>query len=291
MLTVVAMLPLAGCTNMFFHPTRAHVLTPDQVGLAWRDVWFESADSVRLHGWFLPAEGRAKGTILFMHGNAQNISTHLGSVNWLPARGYNVFLFDYRGYGSSDGVPDLDGLHQDSEAAIAATFRLEGVDADRVALFGQSLGGSLAIEALARSPEKPRVRALIVEGAFAGYRRVARDVLARSWLTWPLQMPLSLAVADDYEPETAIATIAPTPVLIIQGEADSIVDRAHARDLYAAAGHPKALWLVPDAPHIAALRTPRMRDRFVSYLDTCAFADAANDSTCEQTPTHSPAAE
>ncbi|MBK8210015.1 MAG: alpha/beta hydrolase [Rhodospirillales bacterium] len=290
LLTAIAMLPLAGCTNMFFHPTPTHVLTPDQVGLAWRDVWFESADSVRLHGWFLPAEGEAKGTVLFMHGNAQNISTHLASVAWLPGRGYNVFLFDYRGYGSSDGVPDLDGLHRDSEAAIAETFRLEGVDANRVALFGQSLGGSLAIEALARSPEKPRVRALIVEGAFAGYRRVAREVLARSWLTWPLQTPLSLAIADDYEPGTAIATIAPIPVLIIQGEDDSIIDPAHAHDLYAAAGHPKALWLVPNAPHIAALRTPAMRDRFVSYLNACAFADAERGSACEQASALSSAA-
>jgi uncharacterized protein len=263
-----------GCTNLFFHPTRAHVRTPDDIGLAWRDVWFDSADGVRLHGWFLPAEGPPQGTLLFLHGNAENISTHIGSVAWLPGEGFGVFLIDYRGYGKSGGVPDLDGLHRDSEAAIAETFQLDGVDPDRVAVFGQSLGGALAIEALARSPEKARVRALIVEGSFAGYRRITRDVLARTWLTWPLQGPLSLGVADGYSPLRAIAEIAPTPVLIVHGEDDPLIGADHARDLFAAAGEPKALWLVPGAPHNAALRSKEMRARFVAYLRNCAFGPA-----------------
>ena len=288
LLLLMALLPTTGCTPLFFHPTREHVLTPDQVGLAWRDVWFESADGVRLHGWFLPAEGPSKGTVLFLHGNAQNISTHLGGVAWLPGRGYNVFLLDYRGYGSSAGVPDLDGLHRDAAAALTATFGLDDVDPTRVVLFGQSLGGAIAIDTLAVSPDKARVRALIVEGAFAGYRRIAREVLSRTWLTWPLQGPLSLTVADDYDPERAIASIAPVPVLIIQGEDDAIVDPGHARDLYAAANQPKALWLVPGAPHIAALRTPAMRDRFVAWLEACAFGGDEREKACEQLDSYPP---
>ncbi|HYN38941.1 MAG TPA: alpha/beta hydrolase, partial [Rhodospirillales bacterium] len=209
-------------------------------------------------------------------GNAQNISTHLGSVAWLPAEGYNIFLIDYRGYGASDGEPDLDGVHRDSEAAIAETFRLEGVDPQRVAVFGQSLGGSLAIEALARSPERPQVRGLIIEGAFAGYRRIAQDVLARTWLTWPVQVPLAWTFANRHNPEQAIAALSPMPVLIIHGEADTLIGADHARGLYAAAGEPKALWLVAGAPHIAALRTPEMRAGLTAWLTHCAFA-AADD--------------
>ena len=100
MFFLVIALELGSCANLLFFPQRDLVLTPDQVGLAYRDVWFEAADGTRLHGWFLPAEKKmalsAACTVLFLHGNAENISTHLASVSWLPAQGYNVFLFDYR---------------------------------------------------------------------------------------------------------------------------------------------------------------------------------------------------
>lgn len=279
LLSVAAAGLVASCTGLFFHPMRPLLHTPDELGLAYRDVWFETDDGVRLHGWFLPAAGEAQGTLLFLHGNAENVSTHLGIVAWLPSQRINVLLFDYRGYGLSAGEPSLSGLHKDVEAALAAVFSLDGVDPDRIALFGQSLGGSIAITTLAASPYRHRVRALIVEGAFSGYRQIARDVLAGWWLTWPLQWPLSLAIDNSYAPLEAIATIAPTPVLIIHGEADGIVPPKHGQALYAAAHEPKALWLVAGAGHIAALRQPEVRRALVRYLSDCAFA-AAGRQTC-----------
>ena len=263
---------LPGCTSLFFQPMRQHLRTPDQIGLAWRNVWFEADDGVRLHGWLLPAQAVSRGTILFLHGNAENVSTHIGSVAWLPAGGFNIFLIDYRGYGLSEGMPTLDGLHRDVAAAIETVFAIDGVDANRVALFGQSLGGSIAITALARSPHKRRFAALIVEGAFSGYRSIAREALARTWLTWPLQWPLSFAVDDEYQPIEAIARISPVPVLIVQGEEDPVVPVSHAEALYAAAREPKSLWLVPRAGHIDVFRWPQYRDRLLEYLQQTAFA-------------------
>ena len=107
--SLLVTLQLGACTSLLFYPQRELVLTPDRVGLAYRDVWFKAADGTRLHGWFLPAgmnvvRGEAC-TVLFLHGNAENISTHIGNVAWLPGKGYNVFLFDYRGYGRSAGEP------------------------------------------------------------------------------------------------------------------------------------------------------------------------------------------
>lgn len=263
---------LPGCTSLFFQPMRQHLRTPDQIGLAWRNVWFEADDGVRLHGWLLPAQAVSRGTILFLHGNAENVSTHIGSVAWLPAEGFNIFLIDYRGYGLSEGMPTLDGLHRDVAAAIETVFAIDGVDANRVALFGQSLGGSIAITALARSPHKRRFAALIVEGAFSGYRSIAREALARTWFTWPLQWPLSFAVDDEYQPIEAIARISPVPVLIVQGEEDPVVPVSHAEALYAAAREPKSLWLVPRAGHIDVFRWPQYRDRLLEYLQQTAFA-------------------
>jgi len=261
---------LAACGGLFFYPQQELLLTPDRTGLAYRDVRFAASDGVRLHGWYLPADPKAARepvcTILFLHGNAENISTHLGSVWWLPARGVNIFLFDYRGYGRSEGSPDLDGLHRDFDAALKAALEQADTGPGHIVVFGQSLGGALAVTAVDRSAYRDRLRGLIIEGAFSGYRAIVRDKLAASWLTWPLQWPLSYTVGDDYRPLEAIGQLSPLPILIVHGQADSIIPPDHAQALYDAARTPKALWLVPGAPHIAVFRTKRNQDRLIDYL-------------------------
>lgn len=267
----------AGCTSLLFYPTADHVMTPDVIGLDYRDVTFTASDGTQLHGWFLPAAEKPGGTIVFVHGNAENISTHIASVAWLPAEGFNVFLFDYRGFGKSTGEATLDGLHLDTIAAVDTAFTLDGVDPSRVVVFGQSLGGSVAITALARSPRHADIRALVVEGAFSSYRLIAQEKLSEFWPTWLFQVPLSYTIDNHYHPDDDISAIAPTPVLIVHGEEDRIVAPRHARDLYAAAMPPKVLWLVPGASHIQAFQIAEMRKRFVGYLNDCAFGGAQGD--------------
>lgn len=281
-LAILLCLPLAACTGLLFQPMREHVLRPDQIGLEYREVGFAAADGVGLHGWFLPAQivdettgkGRASGvqtacTLLFLHGNAQNISTHIASVWWLPAEGVNVFLFDYRGYGGSAGEPDLAGAHLDFAAALDTLMKMPGIDPGRIVVLGQSLGGSIAIEGLARSPHKARVRALIVDGAFSDYRGIAREKLNDFFLTWALQWPLSLTIDDSYRPLEAIARISPVPVLVIQGTADVVVPPHHGEALHAAARAPKELWLLEGMEHIKTFLEAPNRERLLDYLKPC----------------------
>ena len=257
---------LAGCNGVFFYPDRAERLSPDQLGLKYENVYFSAHDGTRLHAWFLPAQGKPRGTILFLHGNAENISTHIMSVHWLPARGFNVFLLDYRGYGASQGEPTDAGVQQDVDAAMRTLLARPDVDPDHIVVFGQSLGGSIAIYNVAHSPYRAHIRGLAVESAFASYRGIACEKLADFWLTWPLQYPLSWLISDKYSPAAAVAQISPIPLLIIHGDDDPIVPVANGERLFALAREPKQLWIVPKDGHIEAFRHPGYRDRFVIWL-------------------------
>ncbi|MHB8536379.1 MAG: alpha/beta hydrolase [Sulfuricaulis sp.] len=267
---------LAGCNSVFFYPDRAQMLSPDQLGLKYEDVYFPASDGTRLHAWFLPAQGETQGTILFLHGNAENISTHIMSVRWLPARGFNVLLLDYRGYGASAGEPSMEGVQEDVDAAMRTLLSRPGVDPDRIVVFGQSLGGSIAIYNVAHSPYRDHIRGLAVESAFASYRGIAREKLADFWLSWPLQYPLSWLISDKYSPAAAVAQISPIPLLIIHGDDDPIVPVANGERLFALAREPKQLWIVPKDGHIEAFRHPGYRDRFVAWLKQVLSAPPAN---------------
>lgn len=259
-------LGLSGCSNAFFFPYHKHVQTPEQLGLKYEDVYFNAGDGTRLHGWYLPAPGRALGTILFLHGNAENVSTHIMSVRWLPERGFNVFLLDYRGYGVSAGKPTLAGAQDDVDSALKMLLARPGVDAGRVVVFGQSLGGAIAIHNVAHSPYRRHIRTLVVESAFSGYRRITREKLGDFWLTWPLQYPLSWTVSDKYNPSEAVTDISPIPLLVIHGDRDPIVPVHHGQRLFELAREPKQLWIVEGGGHIQAFHWQSYRDRFVAWL-------------------------
>lgn len=257
---------LSGCTGMFFMPMERLVRTPADIDLKYRDVEFHSSDGTLLHGWWLPAKGTAQGTILFLHGNAENISTHIGSVHWLPEQGYNVFLFDYRGYGRSQGASEIAGVLRDTESAIATALEMTGDGTGQIIVFGQSLGGAIATYAVAHSGHRDRIKALIVESGFSSYRQIAREKLGSFWLTWPLQYPLSWTVTDRYNPIDAVAAIAPIPLLLVYGKEDPIVPLHHGQQLFAAAREPKQLWLMPDGRHITTFAAPPQRQRLLDYL-------------------------
>jgi len=261
--------------DRFFHyPTRTIYDRPEEHGIACEDVFFESDGGQRLHGWFLPATGRARGTLIHCHGNAGNITGHYRFVAWLPARGWNVFCFDYRGFGRSAGRPTREGDVADVHAAIDCMQRREGVDADRLVLFGQSLGGTVA---LAVAAEREDLAALAVEGAFASYRDEARFVCRRTWWLWGVAGVVSrVFVATGHDAIDRVHRVGSIPKLFVCGARDGTVDHRQTIALHEAAGPPKALWVLPEGGHMDALvdNEPEpgqdgvgKRDRFLGFLD------------------------
>ncbi len=266
LLIIFLSISLKGCTGLFFQPMKPLVRTPGDINLNYQDIHFTSQDGTNLHGWFLPAEGPAHGTLLLLHGNAENISTHIGSVYWLPPRGFNVFLFDYRGYGQSAGKPDLQGAFQDIEAALLWLQNKPDIDPTRIVVLGQSLGGAMGAYVFANTGQSKIIRALILDSVFSDYRQIVREKLAGFWLTWPLQYPLSWLVTGQYAPVEAIGRYRSTPVLLIHSKNDTVIPAHHATQLFARATPPKELWLMPEGRHIAALNQPETRNRLVNYL-------------------------
>src|SRR4030095_487396 len=140
---------MAGCRESWeggfiYYPSRTVQADPSQVGLAYRDVRFTADDGFNLHGWLIP--GRVSATLLYSHGNAGNIGDRVSIARLLRDQlGVGVFMYDYRGYGRSDGAPSEAGLVGDARAAREALLR-EGVAPDHLVYFGRSLGAAVTVE-------------------------------------------------------------------------------------------------------------------------------------------------
>lgn len=258
-----------GCVNsMFYYPDHTVYDTPERHGLAYEEVTFASRDGTRLSGWFIPSVGAARGTVVHFHGNAQNMTSHFAFVSWLPHQGFNLFVFDYRGYGKSAGKPERTGVYEDCLAALDYITTRSGIDHDRLLVFGQSLGGANAIAALGSSPRK-NVRAVVIDSAFSSYRRIVRDKIGEMPLLSLIRYPLSyLLISDGLSPEQHIASLAPTPLLIVHGTADSVIPYHHGKRLFELAGEPKQLWTVDGGGHTSAFMDPSggYRQRLVGFF-------------------------
>ena len=270
LLTVSFALALAGCTNFFFYPHSLLIDTPDRHGIEYQVENFKAADGTSLNAWFLPAKskdgGKAKGTVLFLHGNAENISTHFRSIAWMPAVGFNVLALDYRGYGASEGTPSLAGMQLDIDAAMRSLLAHKDVDPNRIVVFGQSLGGALAIYYSAHSAYRANIRAVVIDSSFFDYRQIAKEKLAGSFITWPFQWLPWITIDDDYSPAASVAGISPLPLLLIHGDQDVVVPSHHSRQLFERAAEPKELWIVPGAGHTQSLGYEAVRNRLIAFL-------------------------
>ena len=256
---------LAGCVErMFFYPDAVVYSTPAQLNVKAEDIFVISGDRARLHGWFLPANGLAKGTVLHLHGNAANVSNHLPLVSWMPARGYNVLMIDYRGFGRSEGKPSLDGIVDDAVAALKYLRTRSDVDPTRLIVFGQSIGGATALRLLAQ--DSTGVRLAVIDSAFASYRGVARDATAGGPLAPIAAMTAAMLPGPEKDPVTALKSIR-IPLIFVHGARDSIVLAVNSEQMHAAAAGSE-FWSVPDAMHISALAVPGLwREKLVLAMD------------------------
>ena len=228
---------VAGCRQSFearfiYFPSRALAADPSAEGLRFRDVSFTAADGVPLHGWLIA--GRTPVTLLYSHGNAGNIGDRVRIARlFVDQLGVGVFMYDYRGYGRSEGAPSEAGLVSDAVGARAALLR-EGVAAPHIVYFGRSLGAAVTLElALAHPP-----RAVALESPFTSVRAMANAVLPGVGYLFQTRWD-SLAKIGGLR----------APLLLIHGERDDVVPFDHGRALFVAAPEPKTFVALREGRH------------------------------------------
>jgi alpha-beta hydrolase superfamily lysophospholipase len=252
----------------------AYTFTPWELGVPFEPVSFQSADGLRLTGWWMPSPN-ARGVVVGSHGHGGRKDELLGIGTQSWRAGYSVLLFDFRGRGESDPWPQtlISREVDDLRAAMAfARGREPGV---RLGLIGFSMGAAVSLLAAA---DEPAVAAVVADSAFTSGRDVVAHAV-RSVLRVP---PEVLVLAADEvvhrrhgyrfssaRPVDAVARLAPRPVFVIHGSADTTVPVEHARRLCEAAGEPRQLWVVEGAEHCGAYFADRAAycRRVIGFFD------------------------
>jgi uncharacterized protein len=214
--------------SLMYFPEAAIRQTPADVGLRYRDLVFKSADGERLYGWWVMTERSSPaGHILFCHGNGGNVGDRLLDAQLLAGAGFNVLLFDYRGYGRSTGRPTEQGTYRDALAAKDALLMQPECDRRGVVYLGESLGGAIALELALRAPP----RGLILQSTFTSVRALAH---------LHYRVIPSALVPDAYPSLRRIGELR-APLLVVHGDRDEVVPLSQGRELFDAAPGPKRI--------------------------------------------------
>jgi len=267
---VICVMVFSGCSSMLYYPTSEVYVRTEALKPPPQEIRFSSEDGTELHGWLFRAstEKPAKGTIIHFHGNAQNLTAHFLFLYWIVNEGYDYFIFDYRGYGKSAGRPSPKGTVQDGRAALRWIAKNSPKDQPLI-IFGQSLGGAIALRVAGELRDEIGYRGVIVDSTFHSYREAARKVLSQSALTWLFQPLAYLVLSDRWSPKEHIAKISPRPLLVIHGTRDRTVAYSLGERVFELAREPKEFWRVEGGGHTSLLAgfDRSERQRFVAAIE------------------------
>ena len=228
--------------KLIFHPDRSNDhTTPDAYDIEYDDVTFRTEDGLNLNGWFIPGKKSSPDddlhTLLWFHGNSGNINRRLDNIKMLHDRvPVNVFIFDYRQYGRSEGKVTEQGTHIDAKAALAYLRSRSDVNNETIIFFGRSLGSAISVELAV----KEKCRALILETPFTSIKEMGKKL-------YPY-LPFTFFLRTKYDTLSKIGDIK-VPTLIMHGDKDELVPIEHGKILYEKANDPKEFYTIPGAMH------------------------------------------
>ena len=231
-LTTIAGMYIAICVLLYifqrfliYFPDKKIMLTPGQLGLAYEDTFLETADGIKIHGWLIKAES-TRGVLLFCHGNAGNISHRFDSIRFFNQLSLDVLIFDYRGFGKSEGSPGEEGTHLDATAAWEYLTKIKGYQTDQLIIFGRSLGSGVA----ARLASEKKSKVVILESSFTSLPDLGAKI-------YPI-FPVRLLSRYKYNTLKNLQYLT-CPILFVHSKRDEIIPFSLGYQNYQTAPEPK----------------------------------------------------
>ena len=222
--------------SLIFYPTKEVFASPAQDGIEHEEVFIKTADDENLHGYFFPANIKTKKTVIYLHGNAQNVSTwYIAPVEIQKHVPVNFLLVDYQGYGKSTGKPSVEGVITDAQAMYKYLIE-RGDKPEDISLYGRSIGGAIALELAIRE----KVKSVVVQSSFTSLKEIAKEL-------FPF-IPNQLVKNSLWNSQEIIKKIN-APILISHGDQDEIVPVSHSYKLFEAANEPKKIIVLKGAAH------------------------------------------
>ncbi len=246
-----------GCSKNAIFPTDTKVYdTPTNYVYDYEEFYFESSQEAMLRGWLFRSNGPSQGMIVVANGMAFNMSSRFTEWTWTLEKGYDLFIFDYRGYGESLGEVDMFGFVDDVTSAIAYAHTLNE-DLPMVVV-GQSMGGSFVIDAVAKK-EYPYVKLLVIDSTMTGFAAAGEELIKQYILLWPLIWVPSVITPDGID-SIDFVDKTETPTLFMVGLNDTIIPPEHSAELFEKAKEPKALWVVEGEEHVNSIHNERVKE-------------------------------
>ena len=280
MICAVFCLFFSSCSSVLYAPTHNFYVKPERLNLKYHEVSLHSQGKT-IYGWHFTESvlKKPKGFLIFFHGNGQNRSSHYLALSFMLEQGYDYFIFDYQGYGESEGKPSPEGTVKDGLEAMR--WFLETAHEPRYAevplfVFAQSLGGAVALKTLEEyqtqgtDPAFARVMGVILDSSFLTYRRTGAKLLSKHWLTYLLQPFSYLVLSDRWAPKAELANLPHTRYLVMHGDQDQTIDFHLGDELFQALPEPKTFLRIEGGTHISSLfiREGEYREAFLKWMET-----------------------